>query len=156
MSAQKSVAIHQVNVEMFLCISANFASSCCKIRSQGKTKVIRLHPLETMNVCTKFHCNPSNSCWAILALVDQLTEEISWMVTLSQAIWRIKCTAWPVISLFFSHFLFYQLTYMYGHTCIGNCCRTEAIMCRGCSVLWFERWRGFIRQRWSITEILQV
>lgn len=29
------------------------------------TKVIRFHPLITMNVCTNFHSNPSNSCWEI-------------------------------------------------------------------------------------------
>lgn len=31
------------------------------MQSQEITKVIRLYPLGTMNVCTKINCNPSNS-----------------------------------------------------------------------------------------------
>ncbi len=31
-------------------------------KSQGNTKVIGIHPMATMHVCTKFHGNPTNSC----------------------------------------------------------------------------------------------
>ena len=32
----------------------------------GVTKVITVNPEGGLNVCRKFHCNPSNSCWDIL------------------------------------------------------------------------------------------
>ncbi len=31
----------------------------------GITKVVAFHPVEDMNLCTKFHGSPSNSCWDI-------------------------------------------------------------------------------------------
>ncbi len=30
----------------------------------AKGKVSRIHPLGTLKVCTKYHGNPSNSCWS--------------------------------------------------------------------------------------------
>ncbi len=36
------------------------------LKSQGSTKIIRIHPLETMNICTKFYGSLSNSYWDIL------------------------------------------------------------------------------------------
>ena len=33
-----------------------------RVKSQKITKVMRIHPLGNMDICTKFHANPSNSC----------------------------------------------------------------------------------------------
>lgn len=34
-------------------------------KSQMITNVSRVHPLGTIHVCRKSHCNPTNSCWVI-------------------------------------------------------------------------------------------
>lgn len=50
-----------------ICISIICANSSVRFmkKSQGITKVIRIQPLGTMNVCINFYVNPFNSCWDI-------------------------------------------------------------------------------------------
>ncbi len=49
------------------------------------TKVIRIHPLGTMNVCTKFHCPSANSCWDISVWIRVVAyRSLTWDVSLSR------------------------------------------------------------------------
>lgn len=57
MSVQTFVSVHFVIVEIFYWISEN-----TQLVVPGEiTKVIKINPLGTMNVCGKFHGNSSNS-----------------------------------------------------------------------------------------------
>ncbi len=38
------------------------------MESLGITKVVTVHPEEDMNVCTKLHDSPFNSCWRNFSL----------------------------------------------------------------------------------------
>lgn len=71
----KLVPIHSVAVEIFsLDRWIRWPAGC--IWNQGISKVVRIHPLETMNACTTSHGNPSNSCRDILVepFTDRLTD----------------------------------------------------------------------------------
>lgn len=49
-------------------------------KNQMISKVIMIHPLGTMTVCTKFQANPLNSCWDIspwAKVVDQPTGQLT-------------------------------------------------------------------------------
>ncbi len=61
MYAQHFVPIHLVDVKIFYWVSENF-----DLLVALEEKVFTIHPPDTMNVCSKFHDNPSNSCQDIL------------------------------------------------------------------------------------------
>ncbi len=56
------MAIHPIVVEIIRTKPKMPTSQWRWRKSQWITKVIRIHPLGSMNVCTKFHSNPFNSC----------------------------------------------------------------------------------------------
>lgn len=49
--------IHQVDVDIFYCVSENFDLLLAQGKGQGITKVIMIHPLGTMNDLKKYHNN---------------------------------------------------------------------------------------------------
>lgn len=63
-SAQTFEPIFPVD-EIFHRIRTNFYLLWCSGNTQGLTKVRRIYPRGTMNICVKFQRNPFDSCWDI-------------------------------------------------------------------------------------------
>ncbi len=61
MSVWCLVLIHLVDVEIFHWISEKFGLMVALDETSGD-QVLRIPPLGTMNICSKCHGNPSNSC----------------------------------------------------------------------------------------------
>ncbi len=65
MSAPNFMAIHPIVFEIIYWKPKISTSRWHQRKSQGIPKLIRIHPLGTTTVCTKFCTNPSCRCWDI-------------------------------------------------------------------------------------------
>ena len=45
-------------------------------KSRGIIKVLVVHPEGDINVCTKLHANPSNSCWSVSLQTTKKTQTV--------------------------------------------------------------------------------
>ena len=61
-SVQRFGPIHHINVVIFHWKNETFDLLVALEEKSDITQVSRIHPLATMNVCTKGHVNPFSSC----------------------------------------------------------------------------------------------
>ena len=60
--------VMEILFNIFKDISQKYMNLILVLLWNGNTKASRIHALGTMSVCTKWHSNPSSSCWDILSL----------------------------------------------------------------------------------------
>lgn len=72
-------------LDIFYWIRRNFTCWWCWIKSHRVTKMYRKHPMESMNICTKFHANPIDFVFCFVLFISRL---IDWSCHLLVVDWH--------------------------------------------------------------------